>query len=70
VGPDDDLLLDKFLLEPFPQRAPVVRLELLRHDLDHGDGVPFGLAAAAPQAPTRRPDEAGGAAELLGQLVK
>jgi hypothetical protein len=51
--------------------VPVVGKKVLRHDLDDRDVVALGAAAAAPpQAFAQRPDEAGRAAELVGQLLQ
>src|SRR3954451_5756013 len=53
---------------PFAQRAPKGAVELLGHDFYYGDAVSLGRAAAVPETPTRRPQEAGRTAKIFGHI--
>jgi len=67
---DNDLVLYQLTFKPLAQRMPIGSVELGRHDLDHGDAVPFLLAATLPETFARRADKARDAAEPVRQLVE
>lgn len=61
-------MLRELRLQSLAKTAPVVREEKLRRDLNDGDIVALGAAAASLQTFAGRSDEARCAAELVGQL--